>query len=86
VGTVGRKGCDASVPDWWPKIVSAADRRRHVTGMLLAHATPTLDDGVLRLHFDDPNIAAAWRDSGAQAALEGALAAERLEIAVEPVR
>ncbi|MFF0777077.1 hypothetical protein [Streptomyces sp. NPDC003720] len=70
-------------PVWWPRIVAAAERRRHVTGLLLAHATPTLHDGVLRLAFDRADLAAAWEDSGAQAALEGALAAERVDVEVE---
>lgn len=70
-------------PIWWPRIVAAADRRRHVTGMLLAHAKPTLDDGVLRLQFGDPAIVQAWEESGAQVALEGALAASGLEIPVQ---
>lgn len=70
-------------PVWWPEIVAAADRRRHVTGLLLAHATPALVDGVLRLTFTDPDIAVAWRDSEAQTALEGALAAGGLEIPVQ---
>ncbi|QTD96987.1 hypothetical protein [Streptomyces cyanogenus] len=71
------------IPVWWPRIVAAADRRRHVTGMLLAHATPTLDDGVLRLHFADPRVAAAWQESGAQAALEGAMKAGGIDMPVE---
>jgi hypothetical protein len=70
-------------PFWWPQIVTAADRRRHVTGLLLAHATVALDDGVLRLQFTDPAIAAAWRDSGAQVALEAALTASGIAVAVE---
>lgn len=69
-------------PAWWPQIVAAADRRRHVTGLLLAHATPSLRRGILHLHFTNPEIAAAWQDSRAQAALEGALAAGGLDIRV----
>jgi hypothetical protein len=42
--------------------------------MLLAHATPTVVDGTLRLEFARADIAAAWEESGSQAALEGALA------------
>ncbi|QIJ61415.1 hypothetical protein [Streptomyces sp. JB150] len=42
--------------------------------MLLAHATPTVERGRLLLHFDRPDIAAAWQESRADAALEGALA------------
>lgn len=72
-----------AAPTWWPRIVAAADHRRHVTGRLLAHATPVLADGVLRLQFTDPAIAKAWRESGAQAALEGALAASGIDIPIE---
>lgn len=71
------------IPVWWSRIVAAADRRRHVTGMLLAHATPSFVDGVLRLQFGDPAIAEAWRDSGAQLALEGALEQHGIAVAVE---
>jgi hypothetical protein len=60
-------------PFWWPQVLAATSTRRQAAGMLLAHATPTAHDGTLRLHFDRADIAAAWRDSGAQAALEGAL-------------
>jgi hypothetical protein len=51
--------------------------------MLLAHATPTVDDGVLRLQFARADIADAWRDSGAQATLDAALKHCRLQMAVE---
>ncbi|MER7053452.1 hypothetical protein [Streptomyces sp. NPDC000351] len=61
-------------PAWWPKVVAAADKRRNVTGRLLAHATPYVHDGRLRLEFARPELAAAWTESGAQTALEGALA------------
>jgi hypothetical protein len=61
-------------PFWWPKVLAATSTRRQAAGMLLAHATPTVHDGTLQLTFDRADIAAAWRDSGAQAALEGALA------------
>jgi len=61
-------------PVWWPQVVAAADKRRNVTGMLLAHATPHVEGGQLRLGFARPDLAAAWQESGAQAALEGALA------------
>ncbi|MFI9344941.1 hypothetical protein ACIG0D_27300 [Streptomyces sp. NPDC052773] len=61
-------------PVWWPEVVAAADRRRHVTGLLLAHATPTVDGGTLRLEFPRPDLVAAWHDSHAVAALDGALA------------
>ncbi|OUD04668.1 hypothetical protein [Streptomyces swartbergensis] len=61
-------------PVWWPEVVKAADRRRHVTGLLLAHATPTVERGTLRLTFADPALAVAWHDSRAEDALEGALA------------
>jgi hypothetical protein len=62
-----------TAPVWWPEVVATADHRRHVTGLLLAHATPTVERGRLLLHFDRPDIAAAWQESGAQTALEGAL-------------
>lgn len=61
-------------PIWWPEVLAATSRRRVAAGMLLDHAVPTVDGGTLRLTFARPDIAAAWRDSGAQAALEGALA------------
>lgn len=61
-------------PVWWPEVVAAADRRRHVTGLFLAHATPSVARGRLRLAFNDPRMAAAWHESRAEAALEGALA------------
>ncbi|MEW2463122.1 hypothetical protein AB0872_20760 [Microbacterium sp. NPDC047426] len=60
-------------PFWWPQALAATSTRRQAAGMLLAHATPTVVDGTLRLYFGRANIAAAWRDSGAQAALEGAM-------------
>jgi len=72
----------ATVPAWWPRVVAAADRRRHVTGLLLAHATPNLTGSTLRLRFASPALARAWQDSGAQDALEGALADARLPLAV----
>jgi hypothetical protein len=60
-------------PPWWSQVLAATSLRRQAAGMLLAHATPTVHDGTLRLHFARADIAAAWRDSGAQAALEGAM-------------
>jgi hypothetical protein len=60
-------------PIWWPKVLAATSTRRQAAGMLLAHATPTVEGGTLRLEFGRADIAAAWRDSGAQAALEGAM-------------
>lgn len=60
-------------PFWWPQVLDATSTRRQAAGMLLAHATPTVEGGTLRLHFARADIAAAWRDSGAQAALEGAM-------------
>lgn len=51
-------------------------------GMLLAHATPSLDGGALHLSFSGPDIAAAWRESGAQAALEGAMVANGIDMPV----
>jgi hypothetical protein len=74
-----------AVPFWWPQIVAAADRRRHVTGLLLAHATPRLVRGRLQLTFTSPRLAAAWRESGAQDALEGALRQHRITAVVEVV-
>ncbi|WP_435643864.1 hypothetical protein ACR9VJ_26415 [Streptomyces sp. H49] len=65
--------------------MSAADQRRHVTGLLLAHAEPSLHRGVLQLRFRNPAIARAWRESEAQVALEGALAANRIQIPVHVV-
>ncbi|MFE0794754.1 hypothetical protein [Streptomyces mutabilis] len=61
------------IPVWWPQVVAAADKRRNVTGRLLAHATPHIEGGQLRLEFARPDLAAAWAESGAQTALEGAL-------------
>lgn len=63
-----------TVPVWWPEVVAAADRRRHVTGLLLAHATPTVAHGRLRLTFDRADLVTAWHASQAVAALDGALA------------
>jgi hypothetical protein len=60
-------------PPWWPEVLAATSLRRQAAGMLLAHAIPTVEGGTLRLHFDRADIAVAWRDSGAQAALEGAM-------------
>lgn len=72
-------------PVWWPQVVAAADRRRHVTGLLLARATPTLVGGTLRLRFASPHLAQAWQDSGAQDALEGALKEVRIPVTVAAV-
>jgi hypothetical protein len=60
-------------PAWWPQILAATSLRRQAAGMLLAHATPTVHDGTLRLHFARADIAAAWGESGSQAALEAAM-------------
>ncbi|GAP46892.1 hypothetical protein [Streptomyces azureus] len=60
-------------PIWWPQVLAATSLRRQAAGMLLAHATPTVVGGTLRLTFARADVAAAWRDSGAQAALEGAM-------------
>jgi hypothetical protein len=68
---------------WWPKILAATSTRRQAAGMLLAHATPTVVDGTLRLTFARADIAAAWEESGAQAALEGALQASGRAIPVQ---
>jgi len=72
-----------TVPVWWPQVVAAADRRRHVTGLLLAHASVALDGSTLRLRFASPALARAWQDSGAQDALEGALKEVQLLVTVE---
>jgi hypothetical protein len=61
------------VPFWWPEVLAATSLRRQAAGMLLAHATPTVVGGTLRLSFGRADIAAAWEESGAQAALEGAM-------------
>jgi hypothetical protein len=70
-------------PFWWPPILAATSTRRQAAGMLLAHATPTVEGGTLRLHFGRADIAAAWEESGAQAALEGAMKAGGVDLAVE---
>lgn len=62
-------------PSWWPQVVAATSLRRQAAGMLLAHATPTIHNGTLQLEFDRDDVAAAWQESGAQAALEGAMIA-----------
>lgn len=72
-----------TAPAWWPEIMAAADRRRHVTGLLLNHATPSLVGGTLQLRFTAPGVVQAWRDSGAQAALEGALEHGGYDVTVE---
>ncbi|MFJ4974194.1 hypothetical protein ACIP6X_02385 [Streptomyces coeruleorubidus] len=72
-----------STPIWWPGVLAAAGQRRIYTDELLAHATPTVVGGTLRLHFDRADIAAAWRDSGAQAALEGAMEHCGVDLTVE---
>jgi hypothetical protein len=72
-------------PPWWPKVLAATSLRRQAAGDLLADATPTVHDGTLRLHFGRADIAAAWRESGAQAALEGAMKAEGVPMPVEVV-
>ena len=61
-------------PVWWPHVVAAAEKRRNVTGRLLAHATAHVTGGRLHLCFARPDLVVAWQSSGAQAALEGALA------------
>jgi hypothetical protein len=70
-------------PAWWPEVLAGTSARRQAAGMLLAHATPTVHRGTLRLAFARADIAAAWEESGAQAALEGALAAGGVDLAVE---
>ncbi|MFI6854501.1 hypothetical protein [Streptomyces sp. NPDC050416] len=61
-------------PAWWPQILSATSLRRQAAGMLLAQATPSVVRGTLRLEFPRTGLVTAWRDSRAEAALEGALA------------
>jgi hypothetical protein len=70
-------------PFWWPQVLAATSTRRQAAGMLLAHATPTVVDGTLRLSFDRADVAAAWRESGSQAALEGAMEAGGVDLTVE---
>jgi hypothetical protein len=72
-------------PTWWPRVLDATSTRRQAAGMLLAHATPTVVGGTLQLSFTRADIAAAWRDSGAQAALEGAMGHLGWEMPVEVV-
>jgi hypothetical protein len=72
-------------PIWWPQVQAATSLRRQAAGMLLAHATPTVHDGTLRLAFGRADIAAAWEESGAQAALEGAMKAGGVTMPVEVV-
>jgi hypothetical protein len=72
-------------PPWWPPILAATSLRRQAAGMLLAHATPTVEGGTLRLHFARADIAAAWEESGAQAALEGAMKAGGVAMPVEVI-
>jgi hypothetical protein len=72
-------------PVWWPQILAATSLRRQAAGMLLAHATPTVHDGTLRLSFARADVAAAWRESGSQAALEGAMKAGGMAMSVEVV-
>ncbi|GGT85742.1 hypothetical protein [Streptomyces coeruleorubidus] len=74
-----------TIPVWWPKVLAATRLRRMAAGMLLDHASPSVHGGTLRLAFVRADIAAAWRDSGAQAALEGAMQAADIELAVESV-
>lgn len=63
-----------AAPAWWPAVLAATSRRRVAAGDLLDHAAVSVVDGTLLLGFARPDIAAAWEESGAQAALEGALA------------
>ncbi|WP_043493758.1 hypothetical protein [Streptomyces viridosporus] len=66
--------CSKTAPVWWPEVLAGTRRRRMVTAMLLDHAVVQERDGVLRLVFARSDVAAAWEESGAQAALEDALA------------
>ena len=61
-------------PTWWPEVLAATARRREYTAELLAHATPTVEHGRLRLEFPDAALVADWHDSRAGDALDGALA------------
>ncbi|MFD5910251.1 hypothetical protein ACFWHL_16190 [Streptomyces massasporeus] len=55
-------------------MLAATRRRREYTAQPLAHATPTVDGGRLRLEFPDAGLVADWHDSQAGDALDGALA------------
>jgi hypothetical protein len=70
-------------PVWWPQVLDATSTRRQAAGMLLAHATPTVHDGTLWLEFARADIAAAWEESGAQAALAAAMKHCGVALAVE---
>ena len=72
-------------PIWWPEVLAATGRRRMAAREMLDHATPTVVDGTLRLSFDRADVAAAWEESGAQTALEAALAAGRWDMPVEVI-
>lgn len=61
-------------PIWWQDALAAVRRRRISAADLLAHATPTVERGQLRLEFPDTRLVADWHHSGAEAALDGALA------------
>jgi hypothetical protein len=74
-----------TTPAWWPAVLAATARRRVAAREMLDHATPAVVDGTLRLTFANPAVAAAWEESGAQTALEAALAAGRWEMPVEVI-
>jgi hypothetical protein len=71
-------------PFWWPQILAATSLRRQAAGMLLAHGTPAIVDGTLQLNFGRADIAAAWRESGAQGAVEGAMKHCGVAMPVQP--
>ncbi|MEV4784024.1 hypothetical protein AB0K53_00970 [Streptomyces tuirus] len=74
-----------TAPAWWPKVLAAVRRRRISVAELLAHATPTVDRGRLRLEFPHAELVADWHDSGAGAALDGAPAHLKRAMPVEAV-
>lgn len=73
-------------PIWWREVLAATARRRQYTAELLAHATPTVERGRLRLEFPNADLVAAWHDSHAEAALEGALAHYGWSMPIEAVQ
>ena len=72
-------------PIWWPAVLAETGCRRVAAREMLDQATPTVVDGTLRLSFDRADVAAAWEESGAQTALEAALAAGRWDMPVEVI-
>lgn len=72
-------------PGWWPAVVAATRLRRMAAGTLLDHATPTIHDGQLRLTFHRADLAEAWRESGAQDALDAPLLHLDRDMAIEVI-